>query len=638
MSDFPFDPAYEDDEYTEIDSVLTIVTGKLIRGSDAQDMLNWAQQSLPRLMPTLFAHIPPEDHRQFAYWLGVGLWNIAPLPGNRFRPRPLEKPSRNAPCPCGSGLKFKQCCHSLPPLPQLAQGSDIFWPYFALNMPKAQLLAHAKEGTLPATALLVIGQHFLESGDTSQVVKMLEPLFIEQADRLNHQHIGLLDLLAEAYNAHYRTDRKKEQLLAHMTQHKDRYIRSEAWQRTATWRHDMGDRGGAYQALAEAMRANPDDPSHAALEITLLLAERNHARASERADFWLRKLRRQADEIPELIGFLETTRSDPQAALGMFEQGIGEDDRLVRILEWVMQLPDTPLPDYWLDFVKMDDIDGRPAVLLPPKKLERLERRWHQLTPTGKPFSVQRTAFGTEDFWYEEAESPWLEFIEQETQSTDSLTIMDDLVTLLQSHPDIDTPNDPMFACTLLLERAVAIIRQTVDADEQIRLPWLIEDNRPPLRLLAHAISYRIFPSDAENEALLKLYLRLNPNDNHGMRILLMNNLLQCGDDLGALALSADYPDDIAAELLYGTALAHYRRGERQAADHTLSLACQQLPLVADYLVKARVAQPEIEPGRYYQGGEDQAFLYREAMRPVWQDTPGALDWLKKQRGKHPKP
>ena len=52
-----------------------------------------------------------------------------------------------------------------------------------------------------------------------------------------------------------------------------------------------------------------------------------------------------------------------------------------------------------------------------------------------------------------------------------------------------------MLACAPLLERAVAIIRQTVDADEQIRLPWLIEDNRPPLRLLAHANSYRWLPT-----------------------------------------------------------------------------------------------------------------------------------------------
>lgn len=32
--------------------------------------------------------------------------------GDRVRPRPLkvEKIGRNAPCPCGSGLKYKKCC------------------------------------------------------------------------------------------------------------------------------------------------------------------------------------------------------------------------------------------------------------------------------------------------------------------------------------------------------------------------------------------------------------------------------------------------------------------------------------------------------------------------------------------------
>ena len=30
--------------------------------------------------------------------------------GGRPRPRSTRKPARNAPCPCGSGLKYKRCC------------------------------------------------------------------------------------------------------------------------------------------------------------------------------------------------------------------------------------------------------------------------------------------------------------------------------------------------------------------------------------------------------------------------------------------------------------------------------------------------------------------------------------------------
>jgi hypothetical protein len=29
-------------------------------------------------------------------------------------------------------------------------------------------------------------------------------------------------------------------------------------------------------------------------------------------------------------------------------------------------------------------------------------------------------------------------------------------------------------------------------------------------------------------------------------------------------------------------------------------------------------------------GGDDQAWLYREAMRDLWLETPGAIDWLKR--------
>jgi uncharacterized protein YecA (UPF0149 family) len=28
-------------------------------------------------------------------------------------PRPVGQPSRNQPCPCGSGRKFKRCCMSI---------------------------------------------------------------------------------------------------------------------------------------------------------------------------------------------------------------------------------------------------------------------------------------------------------------------------------------------------------------------------------------------------------------------------------------------------------------------------------------------------------------------------------------------
>ena len=42
--------------------------------------------------------------------------------------------------------------------------------------------------------------------------------------------------------------------------------------------------------------------------------------------------------------------------------------------------------------------------------------------------------------------------------------------------------------------------------------------------------------------------------------------------------------------------------------------------------------RPRIDVHAIRMGGDDQAWLYREAMLDVWQATPGALDWLRRAR------
>jgi hypothetical protein len=53
------------------------------------------------------------------------------------------------------------------------------------------------------------------------------------------------------------------------------------------------------------------------------------------------------------------------------------------------------------------------------------------------------------------------------------------------------------------------------------------------------------------------------------------------------------------------------------------------LPKTAQYLLPARIRRPRILHDRIEVGGDDQAWLYRDEMRAVWQQTPGALEWLR---------
>jgi hypothetical protein len=54
---------------------------------------------------------------------------------------------------------------------------------------------------------------------------------------------------------------------------------------------------------------------------------------------------------------------------------------------------------------------------------------------------------------------------------------------------------------------------------------------------------------------------------------------------------------------------------------------------VAQYLARARVARPEFPGPGIFVGGPDEASLYRDEMRATWNNTRGAMHWLKQTAG-----
>ena len=53
-----------------------------------------------------------------------------------------------------------------------------------------------------------------------------------------------------------------------------------------------------------------------------------------------------------------------------------------------------------------------------------------------------------------------------------------------------------------------------------------------------------------------------------------------------------------------------------------------RLPRIPHYLTRKRVRQPGTGPGI---DQDDQAWLYRQAMRDVWAAEPGLMNWMKKR-------
>jgi hypothetical protein len=123
--------------------------------------------------------------------------------------------------------------------------------------------------------------------------------------------------------------------------------------------------------------------------------------------------------------------------------------------------------------------------------------------------------------------------------------------------------------------------------------------------------------------------LALNPHDNHGIRSVVVNQLLIDRDDSGVLEIAGNYPRDVQPEIPYGRVLALYRLQRLEEAQDALYAAMENLPKVVRYLTAKRVRTPKLDPMGVRYGGDDQAWFYRDAMRDVWMETAGAIDWLK---------
>ena len=628
-----FDAGPEADDMTFL--LRTALSRIQDKQADPEAFLDWMREYAPQIAPAVFPFPPDHDKAIAAYWLGVSLWNTTPLADNHYRPRPLPPPRRNGLCPCGSGSKFKHCCRDVAKTLELPK--ELIWALMLENRSDKHWLSEAADGRLPIDARLALAFRLHENDRMRSLIKLLEPELLKASAKLDSRLAPAVDLLCDAYDATYRTDRKKRQLLRQLSNHPNRAFRAEANQRLAAWLEDRGDLNGAWQALQEAIRAEPNNPGSALLEVTLLCARGESARAGQRADFWYRRLLPLAEEMPEALAFLERARHEPCAVFREYGKA-GVDRDLARLIEWIGTIQPRELPDYAWTAIEIDAADDAMCgahELETPTPLIDMEEAWIAVVPLDKPFSIGWLPDGSEFAW--EQPEDWLDWLTRHPEAADSLGIIDDLVSLILSRPDGELPWVRDKALEPLLGRALAILeRSQASASNGATLPWLIDANRPALRLLTRAIAYALDKVAGPGRVpLMQWYLRLNPTDNHGWRAPLVNALLQEGKNQEALAVIQDYPDDMHPEIAYGKVLALYRGGAKGRALTALAEARDRLPLVLDFLARDKVRRPALsDDGSYVIGGKDQAWFYREAMRDTWLQTEGAMDMLRGLRAK----
>ncbi len=158
---------------------------------------------------------------------------------------------------------------------------------------------------------------------------------------------------------------------------------------------------------------------------------------------------------------------------------------------------------------------------------------------------------------------------------------------------------------------------------------WLILETRPYMRA-RQGLAMALWKLGRHEEAVTHYrdMLRLNPNDNQGIRYILLDCLLELGLDDEAAKLLRRYKDDGSAHWAWAGALSLFQReGDNAASRKALARAAKTNKHIAAYLLGRRKL-PRSLPAFISMGGEDEAVAYVHDSAVPWNATPGALRWL----------
>jgi tetratricopeptide (TPR) repeat protein len=158
---------------------------------------------------------------------------------------------------------------------------------------------------------------------------------------------------------------------------------------------------------------------------------------------------------------------------------------------------------------------------------------------------------------------------------------------------------------------------------------WGLLETRPYMRARAGLAGY--LRAEGKPEEAVEHYwdmLRLNPNDNQGIRDLLMPCLIELGRDKDAEKLFKQYKGDGMAVWMFSRALLDFRKhGDSAISGRSLKKALEENRHVPAYLL-GRKKMPRDIPDHYGFGDESEAVLYAYGNHDAWNATPGAMQWL----------
>ena len=157
---------------------------------------------------------------------------------------------------------------------------------------------------------------------------------------------------------------------------------------------------------------------------------------------------------------------------------------------------------------------------------------------------------------------------------------------------------------------------------------WGINETRPYMRARCELV-FLLMQLERIDEAIVECegVLDLNPNDNQGMRDVLLGLYLQQRDTKKARKLMSRYKESMFAVWCYGQLLECLLSRNTSGAERALQRAKNVNPHVADFLIGRRKLI-DTGHGAYSMGSEEEAVHCLKMLGPAFLANPKALEWI----------
>lgn len=168
---------------------------------------------------------------------------------------------------------------------------------------------------------------------------------------------------------------------------------------------------------------------------------------------------------------------------------------------------------------------------------------------------------------------------------------------------------------------------------------WGLLETRPYMRARA-GLAQALWLSGEREDAITHYrdLLRLNPNDNQGIRYLLAASWQEMERFEELDALLEDYAGDGTAAWTYTQALAAFRDSGDSARSRRLLATAMKSNQHVSALLPGRTKLPRPSDDYIRRGGEDEAIEYVREFGAAWERTPGAVAWLRDTPAGLPEP